>query len=251
MQDRHELVERGIFARFLQTGALTIRQATVEKRQPPEPDLFCIIEGRGAAAFELVEIVDSDLAAMANDQVRLETALRDAAADLDQRLAADLGQTLGDALILVRFAQVGLRERESATRALLRFLAALPPGTAGDLRVGPQGGSESVQSIRITRGNYPPGPHFQVEAVRAIADPIVERLRNKYSKRYQTRHPTHLLAYYNLHPAGPPDIWLSDARDFVRDNWATAPFVRVWVMDATEPKILLDLSPETTPESAA
>jgi hypothetical protein len=44
---------------------------------------------------------------------------------------------------------------------------------------------------------------------------------------------------------------LSDARDFVRDNWATAPFVRVWVMDATEPKILLDLSPETTPESAA
>lgn len=147
--------------------------------------------------------------------------------------------------------QVSLRERESAVSPLLRFLAGLPPGTAGELQSDGQGGMENVKSIRITRGNYPPGPHFQVEAVRSIADPIVERLQSKYTKRYETRHPTHLLAYYDLHPASPPDIWLSDARDFVRGNWATAPFVRVWIMDAREPRILLDLSPETIPEGAA
>jgi hypothetical protein len=251
MHDRHERVERGIFNRFLATGALMIREASVEKRHPPEPDLFCIIEGSGAAAFELVEIVDNELAEMANNQVRLDGVLHDAAAHMGQRVASDLGRTLGDALILVRFAQVSLRERESAISPLLRFLAELPPGTAGELQIGRQGGMASVESIRITRGNYPPGPHFQVEAVRSIADPIVERLQNKYTKRYETRHPTHLLAYYDLHPASPPDIWLSDARNFIRSNWATAPFARVWIMDATEPRILLDLSPETTPENAA
>jgi hypothetical protein len=61
------------------------------------------------------------------------------------------------------------------------------------------------------------------------------------SKQYSTPYLTHLLAYYNLHPAGPPEIWLPDARGFVESNWATSPFARVWIMDAADSRILLDL----------
>lgn len=51
-----------IFICFVSASGLPINPATVEKRQPPEPDISCTHREDGRLAFELAEICDPKLA---------------------------------------------------------------------------------------------------------------------------------------------------------------------------------------------
>jgi hypothetical protein len=51
-----------IFSRFVPASKLPFDLNTIEKRQPPEPDILCTHLDDGAVAFELVEICDPNLA---------------------------------------------------------------------------------------------------------------------------------------------------------------------------------------------
>lgn len=51
-----------VFLRFLQAVDLPITASSIEKRDPPEPDIRCVHATDGAVAFELVEICDPNLA---------------------------------------------------------------------------------------------------------------------------------------------------------------------------------------------
>lgn len=50
------------FRRFISASRIRIDPATIEKREPPEPDILCTHLEEGPLAFELVEICDSNLA---------------------------------------------------------------------------------------------------------------------------------------------------------------------------------------------
>lgn len=51
-----------VFLRFLQAVELPIAASSIEKRDPPEPDLRCVHATDGPVAFELAELCDSNLA---------------------------------------------------------------------------------------------------------------------------------------------------------------------------------------------
>jgi hypothetical protein len=51
-----------IFSRFASASRLSIDPSTIEKREPPEPDILCVHNDEGPLAFELVEICDQNLA---------------------------------------------------------------------------------------------------------------------------------------------------------------------------------------------
>src|SRR3989338_8426403 len=51
-----------IFSRFVSASKRPIDSATIEKREPPEPDILCMHRDEGRLAFELVEICDHKLA---------------------------------------------------------------------------------------------------------------------------------------------------------------------------------------------
>jgi hypothetical protein len=237
--------ELAIFRRFLEATQLPVLTSSLQKRQPPEPDILCEIIDSGFVAFELVEVVDEGFASMVNGQIRLERTLHQAVGHAEPAQRGRLLERFADALIYVRYLEPRVRRRERAIPALLRYLMDLPPGVEGDIHLGAETGLGEIRSIRITRGDYPPGPHFQVQAVSSIADPVVECVRNKWAKQYDTRHRTELLAYYQLHPATHPSFWLDDLRAFIDDKWHISPFSRVWVLDASEPEVLLDLSRPT------
>lgn len=234
--------ELAVFRRFLEATQLPVSPSTVHKRQPPEPDILCEITDQGLVAFELVEVVDEGFASMVNGQIRVERTLHQAVGQAEPAERGRLLERFANALISVRYLEPRVRRRERSIPALFRYLLDLPAGVEGDLRLGAEAGLDEVRSIRITRGDYPPGPHFQVEAVTSIADPVVDCVRDKWAKRYETPHRIELLAYYELHPASPPGFWLEDVRAFVYNNWHSSPFSRVWVLDASEPEVLLDLS---------
>lgn len=54
--------ETEIFSRFISASKLPIDLNTIEKREPPEPDILCTFLDEGPIAFELVEICDPNLA---------------------------------------------------------------------------------------------------------------------------------------------------------------------------------------------
>ena len=69
MADRLEqtLVELKVFEEFGERSGLRIAPASVAKRDPPEPDIFCEIEGRGGVAFELAALWDQKSAKIMSD----------------------------------------------------------------------------------------------------------------------------------------------------------------------------------------
>lgn len=54
--------EREIFLKFLKLSRLPFNSETIEKRNPPEPDILCEHNEEGPIAFELVELCDSNIA---------------------------------------------------------------------------------------------------------------------------------------------------------------------------------------------
>lgn len=61
-EDQKAIIEERVFREFLKKASLTIDPTTIEKRHPPEPDIFCRRFSGEPLAFELVEICDSNLA---------------------------------------------------------------------------------------------------------------------------------------------------------------------------------------------
>ena len=68
--DRHGLREKKIFSLFAEACALPVRPESIEKRNPPEPDILCEIKGEGPVAFEMVELIDQNIAQGTNEQIR-------------------------------------------------------------------------------------------------------------------------------------------------------------------------------------
>ncbi len=54
--------EREIFTEFAATAGLRLVPGSIVSRPVPEPDILCQLEGQGAVAFELVELIDEGLA---------------------------------------------------------------------------------------------------------------------------------------------------------------------------------------------
>lgn len=54
--------ERAVFREFAQAARVRVVPNSIQSRPPPEPDILCEIGGVGPVAFELVQLVDQDLA---------------------------------------------------------------------------------------------------------------------------------------------------------------------------------------------
>lgn len=66
-------VEIPIFLEFIRLGNLPLDPASVQKRNPPEPDILCSATNGEVVAFELVEICDSNMARNREDGAYIRT----------------------------------------------------------------------------------------------------------------------------------------------------------------------------------
>lgn len=239
--DMQAATERVIFEAFLHCdGAPPVDTATIETRRPPEPDILCNVSGMGPTAFELVEIVEEDWAQLVSNQIRLEKSLYLA----HEQTGEPLSDAYADALIYLRcLPKVPIKQRERVIPALFDFLMMLEPGVKGDISIGDSSDLAGiVRSVHVSRGDFGPGPFFQVEAVKAISDPTAPSIRAKWHRHYQTPYAIELLAYYDWHPTTPEVMWIGEVRRFIEANWATSPFRRVWICDIATKQILFSAS---------
>lgn len=222
-----------IFRRFVTVCPLEIEADSIEKRQPPEPDLRCKTRQGEALAFELVEIIDQDVARRIADQWTLGPKLRAAYDALPERDAAEIRARLGNAVVTVKLRDdASIRARCAEIGTILEALKKVPPAFEGafDPRMG------IVEKIYVTRGNCV-GPSLDIHAGGWVGDPTVDRIRGKFAKSYEVDVPVELLAHFELHPMFPDDVWVPRVRTCVSPKLAASPFRRVWIFDVRRKSI--------------
>ena len=231
MPDKQGSHELRVFRLFAAAAELAIPDDSVQKREPPEPDIFCELEDHGPTAFELVETIAPALAQTVAAQIRLQQALREG--------AANTLTGLHDALVFVQYLPSTLvQERVRTVANLISYLGSLPPGFNGDdlvRRDSPLG--SVVRAVRVTRGSFV-GPIFQVEGGAWISDPIVERIGRKLAKRYPVAHRLELLAFYELQFTPMATMKIPEVEAFVERHLLESQFERVWVFDAENRSVL-------------
>ena len=59
-----------VFQEFTERSGLAIDPDSIEKRNPPEPDMLCRVSGEGYVAFELKELCDEEIAKTISDLIK-------------------------------------------------------------------------------------------------------------------------------------------------------------------------------------
>lgn len=232
MSAEQEDSERAVFALFAEAAGLPLVPSTIESRKPPQPDIHCVFASGGRGRFELVEVIDTDLAQAVGIQIKFQTSLAAGAASRQIK-------SLSDALVFVEFVTPSTNhQRQQACESLLNILEQLPADFRGNVNpAGPTGLADGVRKVRITRGDFV-GPVFQVGGAAFLSDPISDRLQEKFGKTYESDTPIQLLAYYHMHPTYRAEYELPGVNDYVQANLAASPFERVWVFDVENRQVL-------------
>ena len=228
--------ERDVFLRFAELYGDDIDVQTVEKRDPPEPDIRCCVAGK-PCAFELVELVDRDAARRQSRQIAMQGRLLDACDAMNSEDAAQLRQRAGNASVSLRFTDdASARARDQTVPRILELLRGIDSHFIGD--VSPSAWWKGViESIRITRPGIV-GPGFSVASAGYLRTPMLSSIQAKFGKTYQSDAPVELLAYHHFRrPPIPEMFWHEPLSRFLHDQTAASLFRRVWIFDYLERRI--------------
>ena len=233
--DRQATKELEVFQSFASVCDLCIVPDSIEKRYPPEPDIFCGLQGGGGLAFEMVRLIDRNrLARRLGDQEKLERHFEEYCRSLPDGPRDQLQARIGNARIFVRMQpSCSLAKRMRAVPGIVQQLLALDSEFRGKLTL--PSDLARVASVKILRGarqRY----LFHVEAT-SFFDPVpLDAIEEKFDHTYQSSAPMELLAYFNVLGA-PPQSQLGPLYKLIEERWPSSCFSRVWVFDATAQRI--------------
>ncbi len=237
MADRHKKREIAIFESFAKICDLPFRLDSIEKKNPPKPDIQCEVMGNGFIAFELVEIIDRNFANVFGKQIDTKKELSKFYSNLPCEKRIRFDKLYSNALIFPRFQnKCTLRQRVKLVPIIFDHLLTLNEQFEDDTFENTLEHRERLEGISISRGGFN-GPLFDVGFGGSIGDPTVSAINSKFEKRYESEHPLHLLGYIDLNPMFPVDIWFPSLENFVKVSMQKCQFEKVWVFDCRKNEI--------------
>jgi hypothetical protein len=210
----------------------------IETCNPPEPDIRCSTDGV-ALAFELVEIIDQDFARANSGMLSLKSEFEQSFQSLSGNTRSLLDASLANAGVFVTYQDgTTLQQRRSVIPTVFKFLESMKPTDVGDFQTDTASSLKSVvKMIRILRGSFN-GPSWNITTVGLLSDPTIQRLADKFTKKYSSDAKTiELLAYFQFQPKPLPDF-IPIIEDFVRTNIRVSQFSAVWIYSAASDKVL-------------
>jgi hypothetical protein len=87
-----------------------------------------------------------------------------------------------------------------------------------------------LEGISVSRGSFK-GPIFDQPFGGSISDPTIKTLNSKFKKNYPKNNTLHLLAYIDLSPMFPDDIWLDGLKNYISKSLKKSQFDKVWIFD--------------------
>lgn len=231
--DDQERQEISVFGEFVSACSLGIKASSIEKRDPPEPDILCSADENVRLAFELIELVDRDaVAKLISDQLELMDCLR----DVRKSLPKQTEEAWANAWVEVKIRpNLSLRKRKELAQDAVGELLAGDPQFEGKFALRHHG--TEVAQLNVKRRDGLAGPHFHVPAGGAY-DPVpVDAIERKFGKVYKAAAPIHLLAYFDTQYA-PPEERLAELVEFIKANISHSPFERAWIFSRHDKRIL-------------
>jgi hypothetical protein len=216
--------------------------SAIDSRTPPEPDILCTTTSGSQRAFEIVEIIDQEFARANQSMLTLKSEFERSFSSLGSTQKSALQTVLNNAAVFVTYADgTTLQERCTAIPAILKFLTGVNSTAVGDFNAdGMPGLKPIVKMVRILRGNFN-GPSWNVTTVGLLSDPSMQRLADKFAKRYtSTAEAIELLAYFRFQPKPLPDF-VPIIEDFTKTNIWISQFSAVWMYSVPGDKVLMSV----------
>ncbi len=231
MRDSQAKVEGGVFLAFAEVAAPGVDLATVQPRQPPEPDIRCVDSIEGPRAFELVELLDKNYAWRNRGHWKTKSALDAYFKKLPADNKAAFEKRFSNAFLGFSYVN-GLTEnqRKKIIPRVFEKLMVLPEGFTGCALVDAAEFGGVLESIRVYRAEFQ-APIFSVPSGGSIGDPTVSRVESKFLKCYQVDCPIELLAYIDGNSMFPDEVWRGNLKKYLASQSKPFPFKRVWVFD--------------------
>jgi len=229
MAERNETHELNTFKAFAKASGLPIRLDTIIKKNPPKPDIQCDVIGIGFLAFELVRIMDQKFANLCKKNKKTITELHTYLSDLSNVKKEIFNKLYSNALISINFLNAcTFRQRKRIFPEIIDHLLTLDEQFKGTTFV--DGKNLDLKDIRITR-NRVANLRFRIDHADFFSDPIITALKSKFGKKYKTKYPIHLLAYIDITPMIPENIWLPSAEKLIQTSLQNSQFKKVWIFD--------------------
>ncbi len=222
---------RTIVQAFLKATGILIQEDAIRDGEEPLPDVLCTLPDGSQVAFELTEAVVQEVAQSVKVSADSKARMREYYQNLPVPERTKLQGILGNASISVQ-AEKNTTDRQfqRVVPKVFDLLLRRSSDTQGSLdrKVLPNG----IAEIRITRGGWSTGPFFdRVGLALYVTDPTIERIKAKFSKRYECGCLIELLVHSRTCFLAPDDFWKNEVCKFVMENMGDSPFCRVSVFD--------------------
>jgi len=222
-----EVIELTVFRSFANICPLNIVPASVEKRKPPHPDIWCVVEKCGPVAFELAEILDPAFARQVDGGYDLRRKFKRVCERFPK-----VKKSLQNATVHIDFYQrISKSKQISSIEPILEVLAKLDSRFEGSILI-PKHTSLSrvVRTLEVRRGALD-GPFFDFSKFMKHVDRSLDIIRNKFTKSYKSTAPVEFLAYFYRQPPHREEEWLAEIQTYIAGHLKESDFRRVWVYD--------------------
>lgn len=229
--------ELSVFQCFAKHYAVGVTE--IEKRDPPEPDIRCKRSDGVVVAFELVELIDQEYARALSAMFTLKTEFEKSFKSLSRKPRQLLNHSLKNAAVFVEYAETAtLQQKRSVIPAVFKSLEFLNPSDEGNLLAdGPSSLKPVLKKLRVLRGNFN-GPSWNIDTAGLLDDLPINRISDKFSKRYSSdAKKIDLLAFFQSQPSPLLDF-IPVIETAVRSGIGSSQFSAVWIYSATSDKVL-------------
>ena len=236
--------EFAVFHDFSGVCSLEIQAQSIESRSPPDPDIFCVMDGQ-PVAFELVELVDSSVLETIKLQMDSKECLEDAYRSLsvDKREQFDL-RYRRSVLSFCFSSDAGLTKRKKVISKVFDILIGLRHSLDEFVIKNDSDLMPILRSVKV-RGSSLASPLFHVDGFGYVTDPTFNALSGKMRKKYRVSVPLELLAYVCWDFLPHRDEVFAAAQKACLEL-SGSPFRRVWIFDCIRREIVF-VSPVVEP----
>lgn len=235
MNTQQTTLEFRAFEKFATHYPKKFNMSSLRKMTIPKPDLEIDLCSEGTVAFEVSEIIDREMIAKLYSAMKTKKSCDKYFQNLSDSQKKAISSRFSYVYIIFQN-NISAVKRERAIPPIFNYLLKLVDFEREHI---PQDDilSKIVKKFILTKKDLI-GPFFGVDAGGGIADPSIERIKNKYAKKYITPHPCELLLYYDLQPEVVSEFNIDDTIDYAKSNIASSSFQRVWIYSFHKDKVI-------------
>lgn len=232
--------ELQVFRDFVADASLDVDAPSIEKVDPPLPDLRCRNLDGQILHFEVSEILDPGYAAL----LRRFHDGRVAAKSFYENLSAEqrevFDERFADSSIFLNYTnEATTRHRMQCLPAVFDFLLSLPPNRPKSFELDESLPSPYLERIAIYRDHQRSKPLFESAFGTSTNASAITVVQKKIAKTYVADGPISLLAFWYDQPMLPEGIWLEDVERYIQEVLDESIFAECWLYDWANRKVML------------